>query len=409
MFDGQGSDDAPPTPPPGASRAPDARRERGHSICPLRLRRGVRAGANEPPTTLARHRQETAPTSTSTGAMPLTRYTEWAFILLRCGEGRNLRPDLVADSIRSAPVSKPIQAINRYKADLREISFLLFEQFKLGELLGQGAVRGLGRGRGQERRSTRPTASRARCSGRSTPSATARAAGSRTARSSRRPASRTRGRSSTRRAGRRSRVARSTAAQGAPAHAAGARRGDALRRQHRLQHVPGPRATARPRSSSSSARREQKKLYCERMFNGKWGGTMCLTEPHAGSRRRRGAAPRATKQRRRHLHDHAAPRSSSPAAITTSPRTSSTSCSRASTARRRAPRASRSSSCPSSASTPTARSGEPNDVTVGAIEHKMGINGSATCVLNFGENGELRRRARSATRRATRACRRCSR
>jgi alkylation response protein AidB-like acyl-CoA dehydrogenase len=28
-----------------------------------------------------------------------------------------------------------------------------------------------------------------------------------------------------------------------------------------------------------------------------------------------------------------------------------------------------------------------NDVAVGAIEHKMGINGSSTCVLNFGENG----------------------
>jgi hypothetical protein len=28
-----------------------------------------------------------------------------------------------------------------------------------------------------------------------------------------------------------------------------------------------------------------------------------------------------------------------------------------------------------------------NDVSVGAIERKMGINGSATCVLNFGENG----------------------
>src|SRR5262249_61737649 len=29
---------------------------------------------------------------------------------------------------------------------------------------------------------------------------------------------------------------------------------------------------------------------------------------------------------------------------------------------------------------------EANDVTCGAIEHKMGINGSSTCVLNFGEN-----------------------
>ncbi len=29
-----------------------------------------------------------------------------------------------------------------------------------------------------------------------------------------------------------------------------------------------------------------------------------------------------------------------------------------------------------------------NDVGVGSIEHKMGINGSSTCVLNFGENGD---------------------
>ncbi len=31
--------------------------------------------------------------------------------------------------------------------------------------------------------------------------------------------------------------------------------------------------------------------------------------------------------------------------------------------------------------------GDDNDVTLGGIEHKMGINGSATCVLNFGEAG----------------------
>jgi alkylation response protein AidB-like acyl-CoA dehydrogenase len=31
--------------------------------------------------------------------------------------------------------------------------------------------------------------------------------------------------------------------------------------------------------------------------------------------------------------------------------------------------------------------GAPNDVTVGSIEHKMGINASSTCVLNFGESG----------------------
>lgn len=34
-------------------------------------------------------------------------------------------------------MSKPVQKINRYKADLRELNFLLFEQFKIGELLGK--------------------------------------------------------------------------------------------------------------------------------------------------------------------------------------------------------------------------------------------------------------------------------
>jgi hypothetical protein len=32
--------------------------------------------------------------------------------------------------------------------------------------------------------------------------------------------------------------------------------------------------------------------------------------------------------------------------------------------------------------------GEPNDVTTGGIESKMGIHGNATCTLNFGENGK---------------------
>jgi 3-(methylthio)propanoyl-CoA dehydrogenase len=34
--------------------------------------------------------------------------------------------------------------------------------------------------------------------------------------------------------------------------------------------------------------------------------------------------------------------------------------------------------------------GEPNDVFCGGIEHKMGIHGSSTCTLNFGENGNCK-------------------
>src|SRR5947208_3345078 len=57
---------------------------------------------------------------------------------MHCGEGRELEPGLgKPQRPRSPSMSKPIQAINRYKADLREFFFLLFEQFKLGELLGK--------------------------------------------------------------------------------------------------------------------------------------------------------------------------------------------------------------------------------------------------------------------------------
>jgi len=34
--------------------------------------------------------------------------------------------------------------------------------------------------------------------------------------------------------------------------------------------------------------------------------------------------------------------------------------------------------------------GEPNDITCISIEHKLGMHGSATCLLNFGENGRCR-------------------
>src|SRR5262245_41027292 len=43
----------------------------------------------------------------------------------------------VTQSRRPAVSKSAAPAPNRYKADLREINFLLFEQFKLGEVLGR--------------------------------------------------------------------------------------------------------------------------------------------------------------------------------------------------------------------------------------------------------------------------------
>ena len=42
-------------------------------------------------------------------------------------------------------MSKPISAINRYKANLREMSFLLFEQFGFEKLLGQAPFEAWGK------------------------------------------------------------------------------------------------------------------------------------------------------------------------------------------------------------------------------------------------------------------------
>src|SRR3954466_15385096 len=53
------------------------------------------------------------------------------------GTGPARPPSNVPRAPEEDPVSKPVARINRYKADLRELHFLLFEQFKIQELLGK--------------------------------------------------------------------------------------------------------------------------------------------------------------------------------------------------------------------------------------------------------------------------------
>ncbi len=127
---------------------------------------------------------------------------------------------------------------------------------------------------------------------------------------------------------------------------------------------------------------EQRKKYVEKMLNGTWGGTMCLTEPHAGSDV--GAAKSTAKKNPDGTYsirgtkifisggDHdlaeniihlvlarvdGAPAGTKGLSLFIVPKIRLT-------------------------------DGKPNDVTVASIEHKMGINGSATAVLNFGDNDQ---------------------
>jgi alkylation response protein AidB-like acyl-CoA dehydrogenase len=131
---------------------------------------------------------------------------------------------------------------------------------------------------------------------------------------------------------------------------------------------------------------EQKHLYALRMYNGTWGGTMCLTEPHAGSDVGSARTKAVRNADGSYLitgtkiyisggdHDLAdnvihlvlarvegAPAGTKGLTLFIVPRVRTSA---------------------------DGTLGESNDVAVAALEHKMGINGSATCVLSFGENGQ---------------------
>ncbi len=108
-------------------------------------------------------------------------------------------------------------------------------------------------------------------------------------------------------------------------------------------------------------------------------------EPHRAALRHgpRAAAHQGGQAGRRQLQDHRHEDFHLRPASTTSPRTSSISCSRASKARRRASRASRCSSCRSSCVNADGSLGARNGVSCGSIEHKMGIHGNSTCVMNY--------------------------
>jgi alkylation response protein AidB-like acyl-CoA dehydrogenase len=281
-------------------------------------------------------------------------------------------------------VTKPIQTINRYKADLREFQFLVFEQFKLGELLGKAPYEAWG----EEEVKTSLT----ECY----------------------------------------RFAREVLG---PLNVVGDIQGcklengqvitptgfkDAWKRLYEagwksIGVPPDLGGAGAPRTlqvlveemlSGANAAfnmypglaygaaevieqfgtADQKHKFAEHMFNGKWGGTMCLTEPHAGtdvgsakttaSRNADGSyTVRGTKifisggdhdLAENVIHLVLARVDGAPAGT----------------------KGLTLFIVPKLAIKDDGSVGEANDVAVGALEHKMGINGSATCVLNFGDNGK---------------------
>ena len=131
---------------------------------------------------------------------------------------------------------------------------------------------------------------------------------------------------------------------------------------------------------------EQKAKYIHPMMFGKYGGTMCLTEPHAGSDV---GSSRSTAKK---IGDGKYKIAGTKIFISAGDHTMAENIVHLVLARvEGAPPGTKGLSLfivPKYRVNDDGSIGARNDVNVGSIEHKMGINGSATCVLNFGENDD---------------------
>lgn len=281
-------------------------------------------------------------------------------------------------------MTKPIQTINRYKADLREFAFLLFEQFKLGELLGKAPYDGWGE---EEVRTSLAECYRfARevlgplnvvgdiegC--KLEDGAVVTPTGFKDAWKKLYEAG-----------WKAIAVAPEHGGAGAP-HSVQVLIEEILSGSNAAFNMYPGLAYGAAEVIDHFGTPEQKKTYCQNMFTGVWGGTMCLTEAQAGtdvgsakttaSRNPDGSySIRGTKifisggdhdlaDNIGHLvlaRVDGAPAGTKGLTLFIVPKL----------------RVGADGSL-----------GESNDVSVGALEHKMGINGSATCVLNFGDAGK---------------------
>jgi len=131
---------------------------------------------------------------------------------------------------------------------------------------------------------------------------------------------------------------------------------------------------------------EQKKKYMERMYSGEWAGTMCLTEPGAGS------DVGATKTNAKKNEDGTYQITGTKSFITAGEHDLTENIIHPVLARvEGAPPGTKGISIflvPKVRVNDDGSLGEGNDIFCSGIEHKLGIHGSATTTLNFGDNGK---------------------
>ena len=280
-------------------------------------------------------------------------------------------------------MSKPIQTINRYKADLREFSFLAFEQFKLGELLGKAPFEAWGE---EEVKSSLAECYRFSREVLGPLNAIGDITGCKIENDSvvTPPGFKDAWKKLYEAGWKSIGVAAELGGAAAPRTVQVLVEEMLSGANAAFNMYPGL-AYGAAEVVEQFGTPDQKHLFASRMFNGTWGGTMCLTEPHAGtdvgsakttaSRNPDGSySIRGTKiyisggdhdlaENIIHLvlaRVDGAPAGTKGLTLFIVPKLSVSA---------------------------DGTLGESNDVALGAIEHKMGINGSATCILNFGDNG----------------------
>jgi alkylation response protein AidB-like acyl-CoA dehydrogenase len=280
-------------------------------------------------------------------------------------------------------MSKPIQAINRYKADLREFFFLLFEQFKLGEVLGKDPFAAWGEDEVRStlnecyrwvREVTGPLNAIGDIQG-------CRLEGGKVYT----PQGFKDAYKKLYEAGWKSiSVDPHYGGAGAP-NSVQILVEELLSGSNCAFGMYGGLAYGASEVIELFGTDEQKEMYCNRMFNGQWAGTMCLTEPHAGSDV---GSSRTTAAKN---PDGTYTIKGTKIFISGGDQDLTDNIIHLVLARvDGAPAGTKGLTLfivPKVRHDKDGKLGESNDVSCGAIEHKMGINGSATCVLNFGENG----------------------
>jgi alkylation response protein AidB-like acyl-CoA dehydrogenase len=281
-------------------------------------------------------------------------------------------------------VSKPIQAINRYKIDLRELSFLLFEQFGVAEHLGKEPFEAWGT---DEIKSTLAECYRWVREVVGPINAVGDHQGCKLENGSvKTPDGYKAAWKSLYEAGWKSiSLAPEWGGAGAP-----------LALQVLVEEMISGANTAFGMYAGLTygaaevvhafGTEEQQKLYCPRMFGGVWSGTMCLTEPQAGSDV---GLAKTTASRNA---DGSYSIRGTKIFISAGDHDLAENIVHLVLARvDGAPAGTKGLTLfivPKMRTSPDGTITGSNDVQVANIEHKMGINGSATCVLNFGDEGK---------------------